>query len=153
MGFGKYLVGGAVAVGAIIAAPVIVPAAGVTAGLAAVAGTGAVGTIGAAGAAVGIGAYQEKRVDDARYEGEQSGYVKASREYESKFEQQADDFIEYKKNCERDKEEYNALIRDMENYIKILEQRLSKEKTNTTVANELSYAVDKLEKLKMLRSA
>lgn len=41
----------------------------------------------------------------------------------------------------------------MENYIKELEQRLSKDKTNTTVANELSYTIGELYKLKMLRFA
>lgn len=136
MGFGKFLLGGVCAVGAVIAAPVVVPAAGMamatssalgTLGLSAGLGLATASTttvatvvgVSAGVAGVAAGAYQEKRVDDARYEGQRSGYEKASKEFELKFGKQVNEFTECKKNYERDKAEYEALIKAMENYGKL----------------------------------
>lgn len=141
MGFGKWVLGGVCAAGAVIAAPIVVPAAGM-----AIAGSAATGMVGlslglgmatassatiatTAGVAAGVagvaaGAAQEKKIDNARVEGKQEGYKKASYEYEVKFCNQADDFLNNKKNWENDRDEYERLLKEYGEYIKELEKEL-----------------------------
>lgn len=170
MGFGKFLLGGVCAVGAVIAAPIVVPAAGMA--IAASSVTGAIGltaglglvtassatvatvagvTAGVAG--IAAGAYQEKQVDDARYEGQKSGYNKASKEYESKFEKQVLEFTEKIKNLEQNLDEYDTLFVDMLAYIKKLEHQIAENPNNTIAINELNRTKDGLNQLKGLRTA
>lgn len=168
MGIGKFLLGGVCAVGAVIAAPVVVPAAGMaiaassvtgaiglTAGLglatAAPATVAAVAGVTAGVAGVAAGAYQEKQVDDARYEGQHSGYVKASKEYAAKFAKQVEEFTNKKKDLERDIDEYNTLVDEMLNYIDALEQVLAKDPHNSSVALDLTSTTNNLNQLKRLR--
>lgn len=169
MGFGKFLLGGVCAVGAVIAAPIVVPAAGMA--IAASSVTGAIGltaglglvtassatvatvagvTAGVAG--VAAGAYQEKQVDDARYEGQHSGYNKASKEYTSKFQKQVAEFTEEKKNLKQNIDEYKELIEDMLSYIEELKYKHTEEPNNSVIANELNNVIDELDTLKMLRT-
>lgn len=170
MGFGKFLLGGVCAVGAVIAAPIVVPAAGFA--LAASSVTGAIGltaglglvtassatvatvagvTAGVAG--VAAGAFQEKQVDDARYEGQKIGYNKASKEYESKFKKQVAEFTERIKNFKQNEAEYNALFTDMSVYINELEHQLAVNPNNATAADELKCTQYGLNQLKSLRTA
>lgn len=140
MSFGKFLLGGVCAAGAIIAAPIVVPAAGL-----AIAGSAATGMAGltlglgmasaapatvatvagvvAGAAGVTAGAIQEKQVDDARYEGQKSGYNAASKEYENKFRKQVDAFTKDKTGLIKDLQARQQLIDDLILYIRDLEQK------------------------------
>ena len=123
MGFGKFLLGGVCAVGAIVAAPVVLPTAGLA--IAASTATGAIGTTvglavatatpaaaaavaGAAG--IAAGSMVEKGIDDARWEGKQSGIKEASEVYEEKLRKQAEEFLAKERVTKEDKEKYVQLI-------------------------------------------
>lgn len=170
MGFGKFLLGGVCAVGAVIAAPIVVPAAGLaiatssvtgaiglTAGLGlATASTATVATVAgvtAGVAGVAAGALQEKQVDNARYAGEKSGYNKASKEFELKFEKQVAEFTKKIKNLKQNEAEYNALFADMSLYIDKLEHQLAEAPDNAATVNELDRTRNGLNQLKSLRTA
>lgn len=173
MGFGKFLLGSICAVGAVIAAPVVLPAAGLAAaggsvaatlggvGLAAAAGTTAVtGTtlvtgglvLAGAGGGVAAAAYVSEKIDDARYEGQKSGYIKASNEYAEKLAKQVEEFTTERKNWKQNKAEYNTLIDDMMDYIKELTQELNKDPHNPNTVNDLNYTNEQLNRLKRLRA-
>lgn len=87
-------------------------------------------TIGPLGSKLFMGAVATKAVtsvadqmlDDAREE----GYIKASQEYEEKFGRQVLAFQNKEKNFERNKQEYLALINDMEEEIRRLQREIER---------------------------
>lgn len=157
MGFGKFLVGGVCAAGAIVAAPVILPAVGFAA-----IGTGAIGTtVGlglmtassttlavGAGAVAGVagvaaGASQEKKLDKARQEGCQQGYIKASDRYAAKFKKQGEELSslrekvdDYIKKSKKNEEDKRIFTQDLLNYIDKLEYEIAQLKEDWSEGNE-----------------
>lgn len=64
----------------------------------------------------------DQMLEDAREE----GYIKASKEYEEKFGRQVSVFQKRIKDLESNKQEYLALINDMEKEIRRLEQEIER---------------------------
>lgn len=166
MGIGKYLLGGACAVGAIIAAPVVLPAAGaaimgstvtgvagitVGATIATAGTTGVIASAATAGAAgLAVGTLKEKKDEKIYNDGKIEGIVEASKEYEEKFKVQANDFYTKKKNWEDDKEEYEQLISDMEDYICELEKQKDVAENSDDVLCDIENAKNELLHLRSL---
>ena len=92
-------------------------------------------------------ARQDKERDVAYNSGKRIGMVEASQIYEEKLKKQAMEFLMKKKNWEDDKEEYEKLISDMEEYISTLENQ---ENDNKDVIPFIRMAQDDLRNLKEL---
>ena len=89
----------------------------------------------------------DKEQDVAYNSGKRIGMVEASQIYEEKFKKQAMEFLMDKKNWADDKEEYEKLISDMEEYISTLENQ---ENDNKDVIPFIRMAQDDLRNLKEL---
>lgn len=60
-----------------------------------------------------------------RLEGMKDGYARASAEYEQKLKKQAEEFLNQKKDAQRECDAYENLLEEYETYIKELEERLA----------------------------
>lgn len=72
------------------------------------------------------------------------GYAEASGEYERKLRRQAEEFINQKKDVERERDEYEKLINDYEAYIAELEEKCA----SVDNINEVKDLYAKLKNLK-----
>lgn len=88
-----------------------------------------------------------KDQDEAYHSGKRIGMREASQIYEEKFKRQAMEFLMDKKNWVNDREEYEKLISDMEEYISTLENQ---ENDNKDVIPFIRMAQDDLRNLKEL---
>lgn len=78
-----------------------------------------------------------------KLEGKKEGYIEASAEYERKLRQQADEFLNQMKDVERERNEYEDLLREYEQYIHDME---TKDSENVELY-ELKYTYENLKKL------
>lgn len=78
-----------------------------------------------------------------KLEGKKEGYIEASAEYERKLRQQADEFINQMKDVERERNEYEDLLREYEQYIHDME---IKDSENIELY-ELKYTYENLKRL------
>lgn len=90
----------------------------------------------------------DKDRDNAYNSGKKIGMAEASQIYKEKFEKQAAAFLTEKKNWKSDREEYDKLISDMENYIYTLEAQAND--NNSDVIPFIRIAQDDLRNLKDL---
>ena len=113
---------------------------------------GAVGTAAAtAGAAVVAKVAHSKGYNSGHSDGSISGYNRASKVYEEKFEKQAEEFLSYKKAWWSDREEYEALLDVCECEIQRLQDELN-EIYSTEGEDLLRKMKNKYRSLKQLAS-
>lgn len=89
-----------------------------------------------------------KDQDKAYNKGKNIGIAEASQIYKEKFEKQTEAFLRKQKDWKDDKEEYEKLISDMENYIDALETQANDK--NSDVIPFIRRAQDDLRNLKDL---
>lgn len=82
-----------------------------------------------------------------KYDGKQDGYVQASKEYEKKLLEQADQFLAQKKIFENQKDQYDALLVEYEQYIQEMEARDSLTNEEETQLNQILLTERKLKKI------
>lgn len=112
----------------------------------------AINTVTAAGITEAIGwlavaNFYERWLDDknkGRLDGMRDGYSAASGEYERKLRKQAEDFLNQIKDVQREKDEYEKLLLEYEEYIKELEKRCAA----LELINEMQNLYSNLKKLK-----
>lgn len=81
------------------------------------------------------------------YDGQKSGYIQASTEYEEKLLKQADSFLEQQKVYESEKEKYEALLDEYEFEIERLKSKVSKTEEEQIYLQKLLHKENKLRKL------
>ena len=79
-----------------------------------------------------------------RFQGMKAGYAEASEEYENKYKKLAEEFLTQTKNFNKQKAEYEQLIKDLEEYI----ERLEKEKASYAFQEEVKSTYNSLVYLK-----
>lgn len=85
--------------------------------------------------------------DIGQHDGQNSGYVKASAEYEAKLLKQADLFLKQQKIYKAEREQYETLLSEYEAEIERLESKVTKTEAEKEYLQELLLRDRKLRKL------
>lgn len=89
----------------------------------------------------------DRATEDYVLEGKEQGYAEASDEYEKKLLEQADLFLQQKKDFVKERDEYEALLDDYDKIIQKLQRKNEKSQQEIALLNELLLKERELRKI------
>ena len=81
--------------------------------------------------------FTSRLYQEGKYDGKKDGYIEASMEYEAKLLSQADEFLKQKTIFEKQRDEYDNLLREYEEEIERLCQKQAKTEEENKYLQEL----------------